>query len=91
MEQLQQKLNEMAQEFGKFQLQYFQWKNEINARLEKPEVPDQTLYQLVAELDKRVKELEAARILQRQLNQSFQPKATSSKPEIKPFWSLFKR
>lgn len=85
MEQLQQKLNEIASELAKFQLQYFAFKNEVNAKLDKPSEPN-PLVGLVAQLENRVKVLEEARQKQIQLNTTFQPKVAVTK---NPFWNLF--
>ena len=97
-DELKQELKDLRQTTGIADFNQNKKNNEAKDRLEKLEEDlahsAEAFTGLLSRLDNyesRIKVLEEARQKQIQLNQSFQLKATSSKPEIKPFWSLFKR
>ena len=97
-DELKQELKDLHQTTSVAEFNQNKKNNEAKDRLEKLEEDllhsGEAFTGLLSRLDNyesRIKVLEEARQKQIQLNQSFQLKATSSKPEIKSFWSLFRR
>ena len=89
-------IEEVGQEFGKFQLAFFKWKNEVNARLEKLEALEHAASEGFGELESRIKVLEEARQRQIAFNATVALKKDEKAVE-KPapisikFWDIFKK
>lgn len=81
-------INEIAQEFGRFQYDFFKWKNEVNDRLRKLEAGDYASSDALAEIANRV---EALAHFVADMRREVELLKKSQGEENKSFWDWFKK